>query len=198
MRYADVRMLLPSRALATLLLLGATTAVAEPDGLTHLGAHLDVGIPEGAAAGLTVRLLPQLRGEVGLGTDFAKFGIRVAAVASTGAHFVAPTLSVAYGHLFIGSTGLLVQQAVGTRGYAAETFKSVSYNYVSGQVGLDIGPPQRFQFFIRAGLSYVVAVAHDYQRVLREVTRDPTLEAADPVLRLTLPTLSVGATVYFF
>ena len=185
--------------LAGVLLLGATLAQADESmvSLSHWGAQVDVGIPDGAGLNAVWRPKDWLRAEVGLATNLSTVGVRAGATFIPFKFVVAPSFTLEYGHFFTGKAGFVLAQAIGTEGAAADTLKKLSYDYVNGHLGVEFLPQGRFCFFLHLGMSYLVARTHDFQPELRKIAADPTLEANDPVIRLTVPSVKLGFILFF-
>lgn len=170
-------------------------AVATPV-LSHIGLSLDVGIPDGATVSGLFRPADWVRLSAGLGYNFLSPGIRVGATFTPFHFLLTPSLTLEAGHYFVGDPGSKLDALVGSSGTAADNFRNVSYDFGNVHLGLEIGG-KNFGGFLHVGMSYVNASVHDFQTLLQKNTNDPSLEAADPSLRFTVPSLKLGI-LYFF
>ncbi len=75
--------------------------------------------------------------------------------------------------------------------------EDIGFNYAGASVGLEIGKPDRFSFYLRAGLASGSLVINDAERLLRDVTGDPDITAAPLTIRFTSPSIKLGFLLYF-
>jgi hypothetical protein len=176
----------------------SAAAVAEPlsPALPHFGLSLDVGIPDGAVLAGVVRPADWVRLSLGLAYNAISPGVRVGATFTPFHFLITPSLTVEAGHFFVGDPGSKFNVLVGSSGTAAEDFQHITYDYGNLHLGMEIGGA-RFSGFLHVGMSYVHAQVHDFQAALQKNTSDPTLEADDPSLRFTVPSLKLGLLFYF-
>jgi len=162
----------------------------------HFGLSLDVGIPDGAVLSGLFQPTDWVRLSVGLGYNAISPGVRVGAT-FTPFHFViTPSLTVEAGHFFVGDPGSKFNLLVGSSGTAANDFEHIAYDYGNLHLGMEIGGA-RFSGFLHVGLSYVHAQVHDFQAAIQKNTGDATLEAEDPSLRFTIPSVKLGLLFFF-
>lgn len=162
----------------------------------RFGLSLDVGIPDGAVVAGLFRPTDWVRLSVGLGYNAISPGIRLGATFTPFHLLLNPSLTVEAGHFFVGEPGSKFNLLVGSSGTAARDFEHIAYNYGNLHLGLEIGGA-RFAGFLHVGMSYVDAQVHDFQAALQRNTDDPTLEAEDPTLRFTVPSLKLGFLFFF-
>jgi hypothetical protein len=165
---------------------------------THFGLGLDVGAPGGI--GLTVLVRPWwwLRANVGVAYNLGGWGIRGGITLLPGQWVVTPTLSIDAGYYFTDDWA----QFTSTSGAEANLLRDLPYTFLSGQIGLEIGSPQRFIFYLRGGLSYawVTANGADLTGVVQENLNDPAIRVALANGNVTglVPAFSLGFLVYIF
>lgn len=190
-----MRIWLRGPLLALILSTPVLAQVPTPDP-SKFGASLDVGVPDGAVLSGVFRPTDWVRIELGVGYNAISPGLRVGATFTPFHFLVTPSLTLEAGHYFTGDSGSKLQALVGSNGTAAQDFRNVSYDYGNLQLGLELGGG-RFAGFLHLGVSYVQGTIHDFQTVLQKDVNDPTLEAGDPTLRFTSPSLKLGMIFYF-
>lgn len=162
---------------------------------TMIGGGLDVGFPDGAGLSVVVRPIKMLRVHGGVTTAVFATGLRLG-VSFVPFYFpITPTLTVEGGTYFPGNfSGPL--SAVVKNVKFLDGAKQVSYQYVNGHLGLEVGSPKRFVVFLRGGLSYTEFRVNRFQDTLRVAANDPDLEAQDPALRVAGPSGKLGILFY--
>jgi hypothetical protein len=158
---------------------------------------LDGGLPDLAGASLLYRPLPWLRVNAGLATNTA--GVAVRAGVGVAFYFpITPSLNLDVGHYFPADYRPLAQRlGMSTDGAAALALQDIGYDFASATVGLELGSPRHFSFFVRAGLSYWSFNVGQSEAILRAALQDEGL-SADPIqLRFTSPSAKVGFLIYF-
>ncbi len=164
---------------------------------TRWGLMLDGGLPDLAGASLLYRPLPWLRVNAGLATNTA--GVAVRAGVGVAFYFpITPSLNLDVGHYFPADYRPLAQRlGMSTDGAAALALQDIGYDFASATVGLELGSPRHFSFFVRAGLSYWSFNVGQSEAILRAALQDEGL-SADPIqLRFTSPSAKVGFLIYF-
>jgi hypothetical protein len=116
------------------------------------GLSMDVGVPDGAALGLSVRpKVDWLR----LGASFTYNGMgpgfRGSLTLDPIRYPIAPTFTVEGGHAFPG-------QVPGVSNSPALT-----YNYANLHLGLEVGNRETFRFFLRGGVSWLDLGTSNFQ-----------------------------------
>ena len=156
-----------------LVLTAATPALAQNDAgepqLRRFGVLLDAGAPHGIGLSAVLRPLPWLRLQAGPTTNTLSFGLRGGLSILPLQTFIAPSLNAEAGHYF-GSDYNDVVDWLGATPRRAAGVEDVTYDYVSGSVGLEIGSASRFNFFLHLGLSYVAS----WRRALASSTLSAT------------------------
>jgi hypothetical protein len=165
---------------------------------THFGLGLDVGAPDGI--GLTVLVRPWwwLRANAGVAYNLGGWGIRGGITLLPGDWAVTPTLSIDAGYYFTDDWAKFTSAS----GAEANLLRNLPYTFLSGQIGLEMGSPQRFIFYLRGGLSYVWVTANG-----SDLTAVVNQNLTDPLVRMTLangkltglvPALGLEFLVYIF
>jgi len=116
----------------------------------RFGLQLDAGAPGGATLALVARPWRFLRVNGGMAWNYFGFGVKGGVTLAPFRWGIAPTLGVEGGHLFQADASRL-----GNGATAKRLLGSIGYSYVSGDVGLELGPQDRFLFFVRGGISYL-------------------------------------------
>lgn len=185
-----------------LALTAASPALAQDDAqapqLRRFGVLLDAGAPHGVGLSAVLRPLPWLRLQAGPTTNTLSFGLRGGVSLLPLQTFIAPSLNVEAGHYFGSDYSDVVDWLGATPSRSAAAIRDVTYDYVSGSVGLEVGSASRFNFFLHLGLSYVAMNVDDASALLQDATDDPTVTARNLSVRATIPSVKVGFLLYFF
>jgi hypothetical protein len=108
------------------------------------GMVMDVGVPDGAALGVSVRpFVEWLRVSAAGSYNGMAPGARVGMTLDPIAFPIAPTFTVEGGHYWSGPVPM-VKDSV-----------SVGYNYMNLHLGLEFGSQSSFRFFVRGGVSWL-------------------------------------------
>ncbi|MDY7227268.1 autotransporter outer membrane beta-barrel domain-containing protein [Hyalangium rubrum] len=169
-----------------------------PSGGLRLGAMLDVGAPDGVGVSAVVRPIEWLRLNAGLTTNTLSVGVRGGISLVPLSTFIAPSLNADVGHYFDANYNELVDRLGGIPLRTQVPIDEVGFNYVGASVGLEIGKPERFSFFLRAGLTHGSLTIDDAEALLQDVTGDPDLTAKPLTIRFTSPSIKLGFLLYFF
>jgi hypothetical protein len=193
----------PGAAWACLLVLLAASPALAQDGagepqLRRFGVLLDAGAPHGIGVSAVLRPLPWLRLQAGPTTNTLSFGLRGGVSLLPFQTFVAPSLNAEAGHYFGSDYNDVVDWLGSSPSSAAAAIRDVTYDYVSGSVGLEIGSASRFNFFLHLGLSYVALKVDDASALIQDATDDPSVTARNLSVRATIPSVKVGFLLYFF
>ena len=169
---------------------------------TQFGIGIDAGIPDGVALGFLYRPVNFLRLGVAAAYNGIGFGGRAGISIAPFDFAVTPTLSVEVGH-FVGADATpivapaLEQAGIAIPAEAIPLLQEVSYDFGNAHLGLEIGSPRHFTFFLRAGASYIQSTLNNFGQVVQTATGDPTLELEDLKVRLVAPSLKLGLAAYF-
>jgi hypothetical protein len=184
----------------------AGTVVASPDAptrkkesFTRFGAMLDAGLPDGFGLSALYRPFKPLRLQFGAVTTTSAFGLR-GGLAYIPFHFVvSPSFTFELGHMFEGSTQFLRNFGAGAALSATDRiFERFSYTFVNGHIGLEMGSPDSFSFYIKGGLSYVDLRLSDFEEKFRVATGDPSFSSAPAHVHYSGPSAKLGFVFYFF
>lgn len=171
--------------------------VASPSKL-RIGAMLDVGAPDGVGISAVVRPIEWLRINAGLTTNTLSFGLRGGISLVPLSTFVAPSLNADIGHYFDTSYNDLVDKLGGKPLQSDVPVEDIGFNYAGASLGLEIGKPESFHFYLRAGFASGKLTIHDAELLLRDVTGDPDITAAPLTIRFTSPSVKLGFLLYFY
>lgn len=157
-----------------------------------VGLQFDVGAPDGAAAGLVLRPIPDERydwfrlvGSVTYnGLEHVPPGVRGGLTFDPLRSPVAPTLTGEVGHAFAGTI------------YGVNGSPTVSYDYVNVHLGLEFGNRNVWRFFLRGGVSWINLQTGNFQGALN--LSDSTIVVGNPTFNgFVAPTGKLGFDVYF-
>lgn len=162
-----------------------------------LGLQLDAGAPDGAGATLLYRPLSFVRLGGGLLYNSAGYGLR-GGVTLLPYFPIAPTLTLEAGHYFEANAANSVGRFVTIPDAVRPLLERVGYTFVSAQVGLEVGHPDWFVFFVRGGLSRVWLSMHDARTAAQASTSGGlrVSQMNDP--QVTMPDVKVGFAVFFY
>ncbi|MBZ4419317.1 hypothetical protein K8638_22835 [Myxococcus sp. RHST-1-4] len=188
--------------LTCLLALAASVPAYAQDGaepqLRRFGLLLDAGAPHGVGLSAVLRPLPWLRLQAGPTTNSLSFGLRGGVSILPFQTFIAPSLNAEAGHYFGSDYNEVVDWLGATPSRTSAAIKDVTYDYVSGSIGLEVGSASRFNFFLHLGLSYVALNVDDASALLQDATDDPDVTARNLAVRATVPSVKVGFLLYLF
>ncbi|MCP3104371.1 hypothetical protein LZ198_36455 [Myxococcus sp. K15C18031901] len=188
-------------ALAGLLALGAVTSAHAQEGGAEpyrFGVLLDAGAPHGVGLSAVLKPLPWLRVHAGPTTNTLSLGVRGGVSILPLQTFIAPSLNAEVGHSFGADYKEVVDWLGATPNRNYDSIRDVSYDYVAGTVGLEVGAASRFNFYLHLGLSYVRMGVDDASALLQDATDDPDVTARNLTIRATVPSVKVGFIFYFF
>jgi hypothetical protein len=127
-------------------------------------------------------------------------GVAVRAGVGVAFYFpITPSLNLDVGHYFPADYGPLAQRlGVSTADETtALALKGIGYDFASATVGLEVGSPRHFSFFVRAGISYWSFNLTQSEALLQAALQDEGLTAEPVQLRFTSPSAKVGFLIYF-
>jgi hypothetical protein len=75
--------------------------------------------------------------------------------------------------------------------------KRVTYSYVNLHLGLELGSPRSFTFYLHGGLSRVWGTVHDFNGVLSNTFSAKGLTAGDAAVTMAIPSAKLGFYLYF-
>jgi hypothetical protein len=155
---------------------------------------VDGGIPEGIGASAVFLPFRFLRLQLGIVTNTASAGIRGGVTIVPFRFVITPTLTAEAGHLFEGDLTGAAQTFLGRTTLPDGLFQKVSYDFFTGQLGVEIGSPDRFLVYLRAGVSRVNV---SMQGASKEVSSTTTIEPGTLNVGLTIPSAKLGLLLYF-
>ncbi len=163
---------------------------------TRFGVLFDAAFPDGLALSLAWRPHWAFRLSAGGTYNLIGAGIRGGISAVPFQSAVTPSLSLDLGHVFSSDMGTAVR-LFGNR--LPETLqpllKSVSYDYADLLLGLEVGSQRRFNFYLKAGVSWIWSTAHGtstFQYPGPSAGSTFTATATDPSVNPVLPCFKLG------
>jgi hypothetical protein len=173
---------------------GAPTVRKPGDGgHRYLGAMIDVGVPDVIGVSFVGRPLRWLRLHAGGSCNLVSGGIRGGVTLVPFDFKVSPSLTLEGGYTFEGDANWLTEKF----GFSSRVLERIGYGYASAHLGLELGTPNRFIFFIHGGISLVVAKVHRFQDVLQDEAGDSSIDFSDPTLTIFTPSGKLGFVLYF-
>jgi hypothetical protein len=164
-----------------------------------LGLSLDAGAPQGAGVSLHFRPWTFLRLGGGLLYNYVGYGAR-AEVSIQPNWVVAPALTFEGGHYFDADLARRVSQYATVDEAFRPLLEQFGYTYANAQVGLEIGHPNWFVFFVRAGVGRVWLDVRGADRVAQTAQTGDlrVVSMTNPSLRLGNPSARAGFLFYFW
>jgi hypothetical protein len=169
-------------------------------GYRAFGLSLDVGVPNGASATLLYRPLKFLRLGGGLLYNYIGYGA-LASVSIQPHYWIAPSLSFEGGHYFDSNAVDKVARFTTVDDSLRPLLESVGYTFVNAQVGLELGAPSTFVFFIRGGLSRVWLSVNNANQAAQASSGNGGTRIAytdNPSVRLGIPSVKAGFMFYVY
>jgi hypothetical protein len=164
-----------------------------PARLPRLGLVLDAGLPSGAGLLVQARLFDAVRLQAGPMWSGVGWGAKGGLVLAPFRWAVSPTLEAEAGYGVRADLSFLAD-----RGNVPKEMKPVlahaRYWFAAGYLGLDLGSPRRFSFFLRGGLARLQITAPG---TARTTSTGGTLELGDATLTATVPCAKVGLQLWF-
>jgi hypothetical protein len=169
-------------------------------GYRMLGLSLDAGLPNGASATLLYRPLKFLRLGGGFLYNYIGYGA-LASVSIQPHYWIAPSLSLEAGHYFDSNALDKVARFTSVSDNVRPLLEQVGYTFVNAQVGLELGAPSTFVFFVRGGLSRVWLGINNAQAAVQASSGTSGTQlsyVANPSVRLGIPCVKAGFMFYFY
>jgi hypothetical protein len=167
------------------------------DQMLKIGFSLDAGFPDFIGLNVNYRPFYFLRLHGGLTHNTVSPGVRLGASLIPFYFGITPALTAEVGHYFPGNANGIVQLLTNDSSFNNALLSDVGYDYANLHLGLEFGPPRRFTFFARLGLTYVQATVNNFSTSLAEATAGSGVTAKDPILRFTAPSIKSGFIIYF-
>jgi hypothetical protein len=164
-----------------------------------LGLALDAGVPDGAGVSVIYRPWTFLRVAGGGLYNYAGYGVR-GGVSVQPYWIVAPSLGVEVGHYFPANLNRRLSQYGTVGDDVAPLLEHVGYSFAQAQLGLEMGHPDWFVFFVRAGVGRLWLDVRGAEEVARrQSSTDVRITSmSDPAVRLGIPSVKLGFLVYFW
>ena len=163
--------------------------------LNRFGIALDAGVPDFAAATLLYRPWKYVRLGGALLYDYVGYGVR-GGVTILPYFAIAPSLTVEAGHYFeTNAAAKLEQRGIAIDASVRPVLERFGYTFANAQVGLEIGHPNWFVFYVRAGITrlwYTARGASDAAQAQVDAGSTTRVTIADPSLRAQFPEAKVG------
>jgi hypothetical protein len=173
-------------------------APSDPADKLGLGVMLDAGAPDGIGVSVVLRPIHWLRINGGVSTNTLSLGVRGGISLVPLSSIVSPSINLDVGHYFDTDYNDLVDRLGGIPLQTHVPINSVGYNYAGASVGLEIGKPQSFSFYLHVGLAHGEMTIDDAEKLLQDVTGDPDITAKPLALRFTTPSVKLGFLLYLF
>ena len=164
-----------------------------------LGLAIDGGLPDGASATVLYRPWKFLRFGGGLLYNYIGYGVR-GGVSVLPYFPIAPSLTLEAGHYFEANANARIAQYGSVPEELKPLLERVSYTFANAQLGLELGHPDWFVFYVRAGLSRVWFTAHGADRVASSQgsSGNTRVTVEDPNIRLGIPNVKAGFMLFFY
>jgi hypothetical protein len=153
------------------------------------GLSIGGGFPDFANANLLFRPVPWARLYAGPCWGYVSWGMQGGVVLAPWNGVATPTLSFQAGTLFSTDLRRFLKSDSKSANEVKPLLANVDYRYLAADLGLELGSPRGFNFFLRLGLSFVVIKAngsatHTADDGTRVTLRDPSVSAWMPSLKL--------------
>lgn len=172
-----------------------TAAPVKKPGMPWIGAKLDLGVPDGAGIAVVIRPWYFVRFEGGLLYNVLAPGIRAGVTLAPINFPIAPTLSVEAGHYFPVNANTVIQRITSQASFNTAFLNSVNYDFASAHLGLELGSPRRFVFFMQAGMTELWLHDASFGDGLKSV--DKSLSSGPLNVRVQTVTAKLGFTLFF-
>jgi len=159
------------------------------------GGALEVGLPGGVGLALVYRPVPWARASLGAGYAVVGKVLSLGVAVTPLPWVVAPALELRGGHSFSTNAARLFGDDQGASGTTRKMLESLSYDYLSAELGADIGS-RRYRFFLRAGLGTIWFRGPAATAPTMVNGQVATLSAAATRMKLTAPVARLGFLVY--
>ncbi|HEX9050576.1 MAG TPA: hypothetical protein VF841_08600 [Anaeromyxobacter sp.] len=163
------------------------------------GLLAGAGFPEGIAADAVFRPVSDVRLFAGPMWNWVGWGVQGGVTLVPWHLGVSPVLSLEGGRYFKADARFLAGNAGGIPAEVKPLLGSVSYDYGSLRVGVEIGSRDAFAISVLAGLSYVSLTASGTSTttVTTSGGQTATVTFTDPRLRGTMPSVKAGVQLWF-
>ena len=172
-------------------------AVAPPRSswrLHRFGLAIDGGVPDLAGATILYRPWKYLRVGAGLLYNLAGYGVR-GGVTILPYFAIAPSLTLEAGHYFEANAAAAVERFRSVDPEVRPLLERFGYTFANAQLGLEIGHPNWFVFFVRVGLTRLWYTPHGAAKALNaqsDVGDQTRITVEDPNIRAQFPSAKAG------
>lgn len=128
---------------------------------SHLGGEIAAGVPSGASAQVIVAPWRALRLQAGGAHDGIGPGVLGGITLAPFDAFFVPVLSVSAGRMFESDGTAQVRRYVELSAVQAQVARRLGYDFVTAELGLELGLPGRFVVALHGGLAGVRGTLHD-------------------------------------
>lgn len=162
------------------------------------GLLVSGGVPEGLAASVVFRPVPEVRLYAGPMWNYVGWGAQAGVTIIPWQLGISPFLSLEAGRYFAADVSFLAGTAGGVPEDIEPLLKHVGYDYASAHLGIEIGTRDAFALVVEAGLSYLTLTASGTASSQIDVNGTPaTVTFSDPHVRGTAPSVRVGVQTWF-
>jgi hypothetical protein len=164
----------------------------------HFGLLVDAGLPDGAGASITLLPTAWLRFHVGVLSNGVSPGFRGGLTLAPFHFGITPIFSVEAGHYLEGDANQAVRMITQDMSFHSDALTRFGYDFANAQVGFEVGPPDRWAFYVKGGASYLrpsLAVPVVAQQAIGQAAHGAI--QFDSNGSMFLPSLKVGITIYF-
>jgi hypothetical protein len=168
---------------------------------THWGLTIDGGFPDAAGVAVLYRPWYWLRLEVGgTTTVYASNGVRVGLSLVPFNFPITPALTFNYGRAFEADWNPMLAKFSTPDPDLEPVLRKFGYQYVDAHVGLELGAPRRFVFFIRAGLTQLWTKLHGLTPAATAAIEDSSksVTISDTKVTMRVPSVKLGFLIYLF
>lgn len=172
---------------------------ARPKAPTHWGMTIDAGFPDMAGIGILYRPWYWLRLEAaGTTTVYASNGYRVGLSLVPFDFPLTPSLTVNYGRALEADWNKALAKFGQPNADLEPVLRKFGYQYVDAHVGLELGAPRRFIFFVRAGLTQIWTQLHGLTDAAAAQLTKGSATISDTSVTARVPSVKLGFLIYFF
>jgi hypothetical protein len=165
-----------------------------------LGLQLDAGVPDVTGVSVIYRPWSYVRFNGGMLYNLAGYGVRGGA--SIQPYFpIAPSLNVEAGHYFGANVFKKISSYTSVDENLRPMLSDVGYTFVNASLGLELGHPDWFVFFIRGGLSKVWLTVKNANASLPAAKAGSDFSISsmtDPTVKLGIPNVKLGFMLFFY
>jgi hypothetical protein len=165
-----------------------------------LGLQLDAGVPDLAGASIIYRPWSYLRFTGGMLYNVAGYGVR-GGVSLVPYFFLAPSLNLEGGYYFDANAYEKLRTRFTIDDSLKPLLQKVGYSFVNASLGLELGHPDWFVFFVRAGISKVwlrVQNANEALSTVNQTGSTVLTHIDDPSVKLGIPNVKLGFMIFFY